>query len=342
MEKARVKFNGKCAVCPDCDGKKCIGWMPGVGSIGNGNGFTKTIEKIRELEIIPSYIHENFNPDLTTNFLGVDIDTPIFPAPITGAITNLGGAISELELARAIVKGANQAGTIGFLGDGATPTKYKISIKVILENFGMAIPIFKPRLDNSMILERIKSAENVGALAVGIDIDAASFLTMEMKGQNTSTKSFEELKEIISSTNLPFVIKGILNPKDAELALKAGAKILIVSNHGGRVSDSYITPIQALKSIRKAVGKDALIIYDGAIRSGNDIYKVLALGADFAMIGRPVMIYAVGGGIQGVRQYLDKITNELKKTMALTNIKNLDELKEYGKENLRIQKDFDF
>ncbi|MCX7820738.1 MAG: alpha-hydroxy-acid oxidizing protein [Brevinematales bacterium] len=340
LDRARIKFNGKCAVCPDCDGQKCKGWMPGVGSLGNGNGFIKTIEKIRDIEIIPYYIHQNFKPDTRVNFLDLNIETPIFPAPITGAITNLGGAISELELARSIVKGANHSGTIGFLGDGATPTKYKISLKVILENFGMAVPIFKPRVDNSMILERIKSAEKAGALGVGIDIDAASFLTMEIKGQNTSTKSFEELKEIISSTKLPFVIKGILNPYDAELALKAGAKIIIVSNHGGRVSDSYITPIEALINVKKAIGNDALIIYDGGIRSGNDVYKVLALGADFAMIGRPVMIYATGGGSQGVRQYIDKITNELKKAMALTNIKNIKELKEKGKQNLKIPRDF--
>lgn len=342
LEKARIKFNGKCAVCPDCDGQKCKGWMPGVGSIGNGHGFTKTVEMIRKISIIPSYIHENFKPDTTSNILNIEIDTPIFPAPITGAITNLGGAISEIDLARSIVKGANHAGTIGFLGDGATPTKYKITTKVILENFGMAIPIFKPRIDNKMIFERIKAAEEAGALAIGMDIDAASFLTMEIKGQNTSTKSFEELKEIISSTNLPFVIKGILNPFDAEMALKAGAKILIVSNHGGRVSDSYITPIEALLNIKSAIGNDAIIIYDGGIRSGNDVYKVLALGADFAMIGRPVMIYATGGGIQGVRQYLNRITNELKKAMALTNIKNLKELKEHGKENLKIPRDFDY
>ncbi len=335
LEKARQKFNGKCAVCPDCDGQRCKGWIPGIGSIGNGNGFTKTIEELRKIKIIPSYIHENFIPDTTSSFLDISIDTPIFPAPITGALTNLGGAINELELARSIVKGANQAGTIGFLGDGATPTKYKISIKVILENFGLAIPIFKPRNDNKLIRERIKSAEEAGALGVGIDIDAASFLTMEIKGQATTTKSFEELKEIISSTSLPFVIKGILNPYDAELAIKAGAKILIVSNHGGRISDSFITPIEALKDIKKAIENEAIIIYDGGIRSGYDVFKVLSLGADFAMIGRPVMIYAVGGGIQGVRQYLDKITSEFKKTMALTGIKNLKELKTNGEKYLK-------
>ncbi|MGC8766027.1 MAG: alpha-hydroxy-acid oxidizing protein [Brevinematia bacterium] len=334
LERAKIKFNGKCAVCQDCDGQKCKGWMPGVGSIGNGNGFIKAVEKLREINIVPSYIHKNFNPDVKTEIFGFPLDTPVVPAPITGAITNLGGSISELELARAIVKGANYAGTIGFLGDGATPTKYKIFIRVILENFGMAIPIFKPRYDNSLIIERIKAAEEVCSLAVGMDIDAASFLTMEMKDQNTSTKSPEELKELVASTELPFVLKGILSEKDAELAVKAGVKAIIVSNHGGRVSEAIIPPITALKKIRDSVGDGVLLIYDGGVRSGADVFKAIALGADLVMVGRPVMIYAVGGGIQGVRQYIDKITADLKRTMVLTGIKNLRELKEKGKDFL--------
>jgi len=335
LEKAKARFNGKCLVCSDCDGQKCKGWMPGVGSTGNGGGFTRTIAKLREIQIVPTYIHENFTPSTNTNIFGFKLDTPVLPAPITGALTNLGGAITELELARSIVKGANHAGSIGFLGDGATPNKYKISIRVILENFGMAIPIFKPRYNKEMIFERLNEAEDAGAIAAGMDIDAASFLTMEMKGQNTSTKSVEELKEIIACTNLPFVVKGILSTKDAELALKAGAKAIVVSNHGGRISDSIISPVECLEEVSKAVGKDVLIIYDGGIRSGADVFKVIALGADLVMIGRPVMIYAVGGGIQGVRQYIDKITNELKKMMVFTGIKSIEEIKEYGRNFLK-------
>ncbi len=337
LERAKVKFNGRCAVCQDCDGEKCKGWMPGVGSIGNGNGFIKAVRELRKINIIPTYIHENITPDVKTQFFNFPLETPIVPAPITGAITNLGGGISELELARAIVKGANHAGTVGFLGDGATPTKYKIFIRVILENFGMAIPIFKPRFDNSMIIERIKNTEDAGAMAVGIDIDAASFLTMEMKGQSTSTKSMEELKELVCSTDLPFVIKGILSERDAELAVKAGVKVIIVSNHGGRVSDSIAAPITRLKKIKEVLRNEALIIYDGGVRSGGDVFKAIALGADLVMIGRPLMIYAVGGGIQGVRQYIDKITAELKRTMILTGIKDLKEIKENGIEFLEFE-----
>lgn len=326
-DRARAKFNGKCSVCPDCNGEKCRGWMPGVGGIATGDGFVNSVKRLRRIELVPSYINKTKIVSTETRIFGIPVSTPVLPGPLTGSITNLGGAISELDLARAVVKGSNQAGTIGFVGDGATPTKYRIGIRVVMENFGLAVPIFKPRYDNKMIMERIQAAKDIGAPAVGVDIDAASFMTMEMKGQNTSTKTFEELRELVEFAEIPFILKGILSPKDAEAALKAGVKGIIVSNHGGRVNDSLLSPIDALQGIRKAVGKDTLIIMDGGVRSGSDVLKSIALGADMVMIGRPVMISAVGGGIQGVRQYLNRISNELKRSMAFIGASSLDEIR---------------
>jgi len=336
-ERARQKFNNRCFVCPDCDGVKCRGMMPGVGGLGNGNGFINAVSRIRRIDIIPSYINDVKVANIKTSFFDYSMEFPIFPAPITGSITNLGGAIGELELARTIVKGANQAGTLGFVGDGATPSKYKISVKVILENFGQAIPIFKPRFDNKQIMERIEAAKRAGAMAVGMDVDAASFLNMELKGQSTSTKSLEELKELVRFSEIPFVLKGVLSVQDAENAAKAGVKVLIISNHGGRVGDSLMAPIDALKNIRKALGDSMLLVLDGGIRSGADVLKALVLGADYVMIGRPVMISAVGGGIQGVRQYLTRIANELKKFMSFVGIKDIKDLR--GKEEILYYRD---
>jgi isopentenyl diphosphate isomerase/L-lactate dehydrogenase-like FMN-dependent dehydrogenase len=327
LDKARVKFNGRCAVCPDCDGIKCKGMMPGVGGIATGLGFVNSVNRLRNIDIIPSYINEAKYIDTETEFFGFRVSTPIVPGPLTGSITNLGGAISEIDLARAVAKGANQADSIGFVGDGATPTKYKIGIRVILENFGMAVPVFKPRYDNKLIMERILAANEAGAIAIGIDIDAASFLTMELKGQNTSTKTMEEIRELVKYSDVPFLLKGVLSPRDAESALKAGVKGIIVSNHGGRTSDALVAPIDVLQSVKKACGNDALVIFDGSARSGGDVLKALILGADLVMIGRPVMIAAVGAGVQGVRQYINKMTGELKKAMANTGVSRLSDLR---------------
>lgn len=328
-DRARIKFHGVCNACDDCDGKRCRGKMPGVGGIDSGMSFVRAVQRIRQIELIPNYINPPRHIDTKLNFFGVEAEYPILAAPITGAVTNLGSAISELELARSMVKGANQAGLISSVGDGATPTKYKIGLQVILENFGSAFPVFKPRYDQKLIIQRIEEAKKSGAVAVGMDIDAASFLTMTIRGQDTSTKSVEQLKELVDCAgDLPFILKGILSAHDAERALRAGVKGIVVSNHGGRVGAALISPIDALPVIRKVAGNDALIVLDGGIRSGPDVVKAIALGADAAMIGRPAMIAAVGGGVQAVRQYFLSIATQFKRNMALMGIDKLADLKD--------------
>jgi biotin carboxylase/isopentenyl diphosphate isomerase/L-lactate dehydrogenase-like FMN-dependent dehydrogenase len=327
-EFAKEQFNGRCFVCEDCNGVRCKGMLPGMGGIGTGLGFIRSVERLRRINLIPNYISPTKDIDTSIELFGMHLDIPVMPAPITGAITNLGGAITELNLARSIVKGANQAGTVGFVGDGATPTKYRIGVRVILENFGMGIPVFKPRFDQELITQRIDAARESGALAVGMDIDAASFKTMEMKKQNTSTKTFEELKELVDyAAEMPFMLKGVLSVQDAKMAIKAGCKALIISNHGGRVSDNLLAPIDALIRIREVIGDEAVLILDGGVRSGGDVAVAIACGADAVMIGRPVTIAAVGGRTQGVRQYFQRIGMELKRMMTLLGISDIQSLK---------------
>lgn len=331
LSEARNRLKERCHACDDCNGVWCRGKMPGVGGIASGLGFTKSVEKIRELELVPHYINSAKAIDSSMELFGREIALPVLPAPITGAVTNLGGAITELELARAIVKGANQAGTLGSVGDGATPSKFKIGLQVVLENFGMAVPFFKPRYEQDLILKRIEAAKENGAIAIGMDIDAASFLTMQRKKQATSTKTLEELTELVNAARpLPFVLKGILSSEDAKHAVKAGVSALVISNHGGRVSDALISPVDALGGIVQAMEEmesDVKLIFDGGVRSGQDVAKVIALGADAVMIGRPVMVRAVGGGVEAVREYFLKIERELKRIMALLGAKSLSELK---------------
>ena len=108
------------------------------------------------------------------------------------------------------------------VGDGASPNKYLIGLEVIKKLGGLGIPIFKPRVFNIDIIKRFKAAEDAGAIAVGIDIDAASFKTMTMKNQAVGPKSIEELLELKSHLSVPFILKGIMNPKTALAAIEAG------------------------------------------------------------------------------------------------------------------------
>ncbi len=323
---AREKFKKTCYACKVCDGENCPTGVPGMGASGTGETFKRNIKSLKNYKLTTRLIHDVTEPDTSSEFLSNKLSIPIMAAPITGAVTNMGGAINELDYNRAVVKGCIKSGVLAFVGDGATPDKYKIGLQALSEEKGIGIPIFKPRSDNNEVMKRIKAAEKTGALAVGMDIDAVVFKTMEMKNQSVGPKSLSELKELTSSTKLPFILKGIMNAKDAEAAVKAGAKAIIVSNHGGRVMDEMVGTMDILEEIVSAVNGQISILVDGGFRTGVDILKAMALGADGILIGRPVAIAAVGMGAEGVSFYFNQLKKELRKAMILTGCNNLSDI----------------
>ena len=181
---AREKFNKVCYVCNICDGTKCPSSVPGMGGAGMGYSFKRNIEALNEIKINTCIIHDIHNPDLATELFGEKLKLPVIPAPINGSVTNMNGATTEEVYANAVVKGSIAAGTIALLADGATPDKYKIGLESIKHVNGKGIPIFKPRIKDSYIFQRIEAAEKAKSLAVGMDIDAVSFKTMKLKNQS--------------------------------------------------------------------------------------------------------------------------------------------------------------
>ena len=138
----------------------------------------------------------------------------------------------------------------------------------------------------------------------------------------------------------PVVVKGILDPEDARLAIEHGADAIIVSNHGGRQLDGAPSTIRVLPEIVDAVGDKTEVLMDGGIRSGQDVLKALALGAKGTFIGR-AMDYGLGaGGEAGVTRALDIIQKEMDTTMALMgerDIKNIGPHNIYSNDLLRRQ-----
>ena len=322
---AREKFKKTCYVCKSCDGKDCATGVPGMGGVGTGASFRRNIESLQQYKVATRLIHDIDNPDTSVEFLGRRLSQPVMAAPITGSVTNMGGAIDELEFCRAVINGTIEAGTIAFVGDGASPDKYRIGLKAVAEAGGIGIPIFKPRAD-AEIIKRLKAAEDAGAIAAGMDIDAIVFKTMEMRNQQTGPRGAGGLARLISSTKLPFILKGIMTAEDAVKAADAGAWAIIVSNHGGRILDEMPGAMDVLESISAAVKGRLYIMVDGGFRSGVDIIKAVALGADAVLIGRPPAIAAVGLGARGVRHYFNSLESELKKAMMLTGVSSVSEI----------------
>jgi isopentenyl diphosphate isomerase/L-lactate dehydrogenase-like FMN-dependent dehydrogenase len=236
---------------------------------------------------------------------------------MTGVSYNMGGQISEEGFLQEIVAGALSAGTLGMSGDGANPEMYNGGLKAIAAHQGKGIPVTKPRAQAEAI-KYLQAAQDAGVLAVGMDIDGAGLITMALKGQPVSPKSFEEMKELIAATKLPFLVKGIMTPEEAEIALAAGAAAIVVSNHGGRVLDSTPGAAEVLPAITARVKGRLLIFADGGVRTGSDVLKLLALGADLVLVGRPLIIGVMGGGRVGVALLLNKLKSELLQAMLLT------------------------
>ena len=140
-------------------------------------------------------------------------------------------------------------------------------------------------------------------------------------------KSIEDLKKTKEFMNVPFIVKGIMCVEDAKLALEAGVDAIVVSNHGGRVLDDSTSTIEVLEEIATFVNKRCKVFIDGGFRSGSDVFKALALGADAVLIGRPFSHYAIGGQAEGVKLYADKLINELKECMRMTSSKTLEDIK---------------
>ncbi len=323
---ARERFKKACYACKTCDGKDCPTGVPGMGGAGTGASFRRNSEAFQNYKINTRVIHGVTRPDTSASFFGTPLALPVMAAPITGSVTNMGGAMDELEYNRAVVQGCIESGTIAFVGDGATPDKYKIGIQALAEAGGAGIPIFKPRSDNREVLVRIEAAEQVNAVAVGMDIDAVVFKTMTMKNQAVGPKSPSDLKELIGSTRAPFILKGIMTVRDAALAVEAGAHGIVISNHGGRVLDEMAGTMDVLEEIVRAVRGHIRIMVDGGFRTGVDVLKALALGADYVLIGRPVAIAAVGMGARGVSFYLNSLRRELEQAMILTGCERIADI----------------
>ncbi len=325
-DNARTLLKKVCGVCKYCDGIWCKGQIPGLGGVGTGEGFTQAYDRYRQIKLIPHYIHEVRDADSSIEMFGHRHSMPVFVAPIGGAGANYDNAVSELELQRAFVKGALHAGTMAFTPDPASFEVFSSVTRAILENYGHSVIICKPRTDISDIILRYKLSSDVGVLGIGTDVDGIGLRTF--KGSANCPKSIDEIKTLIQSHNLPFVVKGVLSISDAKKAIEAGATHIVVSSHGGRIGESFPMPIDMLPKIKEVVGDDVQILIDGAIRSGSDVIKALLLGADAVLIGRPVATHAVGGGYRAVTEYLNTIKNQLQSQMLLLGVSNIEELKQ--------------
>jgi len=147
-----------------------------------------------------------------------------------------------------------------------------------------------------------------------------------VRSESRAATDWETLKRIRNAWKGKLVVKGVMSQQDALKIKDEGADAIQVSNHGGRQLESATSAINALPLIRKALGQEFPLIFDSGIRSGGDIVRALAFGADYVMIGRPLM-YAIGAdGARGLRKVLDIIKGELSTTLGLVGLTDINEI----------------
>ncbi len=316
-DNARKMMQPFCKVCPICNGKACAGEVPGMGGLGSGSTFVSNIKALAQIKFNMRLVHDVVEPDTSVRVLGKRLALPVLAAPIGGVSFNMGGAVSEEDYIQAIINGCKAKGIIGCSGDGVPDFIHQAGFNAIKAAEGHGIPFIKPWEDEELF-HKIDAAKATGTNTIGMDIDAAGLITLRKMGRPVSPKSLEKLMEIIRKTGTQFILKGVMTVDEAELAVQAGADAIVVSNHGGRVLDHAPGTAEVVAQIADKVKGKLTILADGGIRSGGDILKMLALGADAVLVGRPFSVAAVGGLQPGVETYIDSLMAELKQAMVLT------------------------
>lgn len=314
---ARKRMEGFCRVCPVCDGRVCAGEVPGMGGIGTGAAFRDNVQALSECRFQMRVIHDVTEPDTRTEILGIPLDIPVMAAPIGGVSFNMGGKVTEEDYIRSKLEACREKGIIGCTGDGIPAFIHESGFNAIRFLKGHGIPFIKPWEDRELF-EKLDGAAAAGAAVVGMDVDAAGLITLKLMGRPVSPKTPAKLKEIISRTPMKFILKGIMTPDQARLAADVGAAAIVVSNHGGRVLDHTPGVARILPETAAAVKGQVAILADGGIRTGGDVLKMLALGADAVLIGRPFSVAVMGGLKEGAMRYIDQIRSELIQAMILT------------------------
>lgn len=323
LEQARTCIGKYCKACNVCNGKACKNQIPGPGAKGVGDTAIRNYEKWQEIRVNMDTICENGAPDTSIELFGRSFQFPFFAGPVGAVNMHYGEKYNDMDYNNILVKSCSDNGIAAFTGDGVNPAVMQGACKAIGEVNGNGVPTVKP-WNAEIVKEKLALCKEAGSFAVAMDIDAAGLPFLKNMTPPAGSKTAEELAEIVKAAEVPFIVKGVMTVKGALKAKEAGAAGIVVSNHGGRVLDQCPATAEVLADIVDALkGSGMKIIVDGGIRTGVDVFKALAMGADAVIICRPFVPAVFGGAEEGVKLYIEKIGAELADTMAMCGAKDI-------------------
>jgi isopentenyl diphosphate isomerase/L-lactate dehydrogenase-like FMN-dependent dehydrogenase len=307
------------------------------------------------MRLSPRVLRDISKRDLTTTVLGETISMPILIAPT--AFHRMAHPDGEAATARA----AGKADTLMILSTLSTSSIEEI----MCEATGPAwfqLYVYK---DRGATLSLVQRAEAAGCKAIALTVDAQiwgrrerdiknrfrlpkglsiknlmpagreqfpeghadSGLAAYVAWQFDPALSWKDVEWLCAKSALPVLLKGVLHPEDARLAVEHGAAGVIVSNHGARQLDTVPATIEALPGIIEAVDGSIEVLIDGGIRRGTDVVKAIASGAKAVGVGRPIIWGLAVDGEQGVRGVLDILRKEFELAMRLCGCKTVQEIR---------------
>ena len=257
-------------------------------------------------------------PDTGFSLYGQWFDTPI----MTAALSHIGTFNPDMPNGMVqYAQAAARVNAVHWIGMGSNE-----EFSAVMATGAKTILIVKPDDYEEKIHNMLSYAEELGALAVGMDIDHmfdGKGNPDVCLGEQMAVKSSKDLERYIAMTNLPFVVKGVLSVRDAAKCAEIDANGIVVSHHNGRMNYA-VPPLAVLPEIVKEVGDVMPIFVDCGICSGMDAYKALALGATAVSVGTHLIPYLKKGGADAVATRMWEMTDELRGVMAFTGVKDTE------------------
>jgi len=325
LKSARGNMGPYCKVCPVCNGAACKNQMPGPGAKGVGDNAVRNYQKWQEIRVNMDTIHENKPIDTSVELFGRTFKYPFFAGPVGAMTLHYGEKYDDLAYNNLLVDACAKGGIAAFTGDGTNAKVMEGATAAIKAAGGLGIPTVKP-WNLETIREKMELVKASGSFAVAMDIDGAGLPFLKNLTPPAGSKTVDELRDVAEMAGVPFIIKGIMTRRGALKAKDAGAAAIVVSNHGGRVLDQCPATAEVLEDIVEAVGGRMKILVDGGLRSGVDVFKALAMGADGVLLGRPFVTAVYGGVAEGVQCYIDKIGGELEDTMRMCGANTISDI----------------
>jgi lactate 2-monooxygenase len=333
-----------------------------AGGAGSEATMRANLEAFERRRLRPRMLTGNAQRDLSVDVLGLSSPAPFFLAPI--GVLGIAHPEGEIAVARAaaatgvpMLLSSAASSSIEQVAEalGDSPRwfqLYWVSDRKIVESFvgraeaagytGIVVTLdtlmlgwrprdlakpYLPFLEGKGCAQFFTDPVFCSYLAAPPEEDPVSAATLMLSTYPNLALTWDDLPWLRGLTELPLLVKGVLTAEDALEAEKCGVDGVVVSNHGGRQVDGAVAALDALVEVRDALGADATVLMDSGIRSGADVVKAMALGADAVLLGRPYVYALAAGGQEGVEALIRQLLAETDVTLALvggTAIRDLD------------------